>query len=284
MNKKGITLIELIIFIIIGGMFIPLTYIAFTAAVKETTTPENLVKARFIAESKMEDITSKVFDNEPPANATYRAVRGDITNNDPASGNCFRFCNADYDNFQWKWIVSYVTYQDNRTTIPYTTTIGISTPPIWQSNHDYAPGDYIRPTTNLYRCTPHPLTEFSSWGGNISYSVGDYVVPTSNNGHSYRCMVAGTSAVASSEPLWPTGINDTINDNGITWKEDTDTATSSSAEPGWASCSPHCDDGSIRWFPSNVYKQITVYVTAPQCSLDSCAYKVSTIITSRIIP
>jgi hypothetical protein len=284
MNKKGITLIELIIFIIIGGMFIPLVYIAFTAAVKETLTPENLVKARFIAESKMEDITSKTFDNLSSANGIYRAVRGDITNNDPVSGNCFRFCSVDYDNFQWKWIFSYVAYQDNRTTIPYTTTIGIPTPTIWQLNHDYAPGDYIQPTSDFYRCTLRPLTAFSSWEENRSYNVGDYVVPTLINGYSYRCMVAGTSAVASSEPSWPTGINSTINDNGITWKEDTDTATSGGAQPVWASCSPHCDDGSVRWFPSNVYKQITVYVTAPQCSLDTCAYKVSTIVTSRIIP
>jgi type II secretory pathway pseudopilin PulG len=283
MNKKGMTLIELIIFIIIGGIFIPLAYIAFTAAVKETSTPENLVKARFIAESKMEDITSKAFDNLPAVNGVYRPVRGDITNNDPVSGICFRFCNVDYDNFQWKWTFSYVAYQDNRVTIPHTTSLSIPTPTNWLTNHDYEPGDYIQPTANFFRCTLRPFVAFSVWQGNRPYNVGDYVVPNAPNGHSYRCVTAGTSD-ASSEPIWPTVTNSTINDNGVSWKEDTNTATSGGAEPSWASCTPYCDDGSVRWLPSNVYRQIILYVTVPQCGSDACAYKVSTIVTSRIVP
>ena len=57
-RDKGFTLIELIIFIIVGGIFLPLAMIAFTSAMKSASVPDYTVKARFYAEQKMEELTS----------------------------------------------------------------------------------------------------------------------------------------------------------------------------------------------------------------------------------
>ncbi|HOJ43625.1 MAG TPA: prepilin-type N-terminal cleavage/methylation domain-containing protein [Syntrophorhabdaceae bacterium] len=94
--KKGFTLIELIIFIVIAGLFVPLAYIAFTSVLKSATTPESITKARFLAEQKLEEITKDDFDrivtNYPPPTSTSYV---DIPNN---SG------------YQWKWTIGYITY------------------------------------------------------------------------------------------------------------------------------------------------------------------------------
>ena len=62
-SNRGFTLIELVIFIIVGAIFIPLTYVAFTTAMKSAATPDNMVKARFYAEQKMEELTSYSYTN-----------------------------------------------------------------------------------------------------------------------------------------------------------------------------------------------------------------------------
>jgi len=61
-KNRGFTLIELVIFIIVGAIFIPLTYVAFTTAMKSATTPDYMIKARFYAEQKMEEVTRNPFD------------------------------------------------------------------------------------------------------------------------------------------------------------------------------------------------------------------------------
>ncbi len=61
MNRKGITLIELIIFIIIAGIFVPLTYMAFTASMGKAAFPEGTLRARFVAEETMENAVKRGF-------------------------------------------------------------------------------------------------------------------------------------------------------------------------------------------------------------------------------
>jgi type II secretory pathway pseudopilin PulG len=60
-NRKGITLIELIIFIIIAGIFVPLTYMAFTASMGKAAYPEGTLRARFVAEETMENAVKRGF-------------------------------------------------------------------------------------------------------------------------------------------------------------------------------------------------------------------------------
>ena len=95
-GKKGITLIELIIFIVVAGLFVPLAYVAFSHAIRSATTPESVLTARFIAEQKIEDITKVPFDTivstyNPPVNTGYSSVSG-------------------YPGYQWRWEIRYITY------------------------------------------------------------------------------------------------------------------------------------------------------------------------------
>ena len=88
---RGFTIIEIVIFIVMAGIFVPVAYIAFSSAVREGATPESITKARFIAEQKMENLTKDIFDNITITSTSYAAVPG-------------------YTGYQWKWTVSYITY------------------------------------------------------------------------------------------------------------------------------------------------------------------------------
>jgi len=62
-NDKGFTLIELIMFIVIGAIFLPASMIAFTSVMNNYSRPDHYVKARFYADKRMTEITSKPYDN-----------------------------------------------------------------------------------------------------------------------------------------------------------------------------------------------------------------------------
>ena len=68
------------------------------------------------------------------------------------------------------------------------------TRPAWQANHVYAIGDVAH-----------------------AFANGDVVIPTTPNGYQYICTVAGTSH-ATTEPIWPTEIGETVTDGGVTWE------------------------------------------------------------------
>jgi len=65
------------------------------------------------------------------------------------------------------------------------------------------------------------------WAASTAYTKGTRVSPTSANGRRYICSVAGTSD--SSEPTWPTGIDETVADNTATWMH-----RGFITEPAWA--------------------------------------------------
>lgn len=62
-NNKGFTLIELIIFIIIGGIFLPASFVAFTSVMNNYSRPDYYVKAMFYADKRMAEITNNTYDN-----------------------------------------------------------------------------------------------------------------------------------------------------------------------------------------------------------------------------
>ncbi len=389
-DERGITLIELVIFIIVGGLFVPLVYIAFNSVIKNLTTPETVIKARFIAEAKIEDITKEVYDNIALAAPAYTAV-----NTDP------RFTDASYSGYEWRWEITDIVFQDNTGTTPYTTTIASTPQNTWAANTQYNPGAYVRPTTangHFYR------VYFPKWQANTPYRNGNNIIPTTWNGHVYRLALnyptwqantqyTPTSSVfpstyneffykvvppskwqasasyslnrtilssdnqyiyrcddccfwdlfcrsgslepnwngrmtvmnedfcvlkwsriqlqsGSTEPAWPTTEGQTITDNNITWRaysmrsdateptwltgtgsvttdknllwlEDT-SMRSSTTEPTWPTITGgFTDDNSLKWVESNVYKLIKVYVRAPDCGSDACAYIATNVVTGR---
>lgn len=58
-------------------------------------------------------------------------------------------------------------------------------------------------------------TPASFWAGSTTYSVGDRVAAISSPGIQAKCTTAGTSSGA--EPAWPTTLDSTITDGGVTW-------------------------------------------------------------------
>jgi Tfp pilus assembly protein PilE len=197
-SNRGMTLIELIVFIIVAGIFIPLAYLAYSAALRDTAVPETVIKLRFIAEAKMEDIIRNEYDTELtllPAQTTFIDVGS------PHAG------------YQWKWTYENITYQDSAT---HNTTTIISIPPVVSSG-TYKVGDYVRSdasNTNFYRA------HFLKWVNNTLYNLNDYVVPTSST-YTLPLQVTsgGTSAlVAASEPSWSgAAMGQPYEDGGVTW-------------------------------------------------------------------
>ena len=80
MSNKGFTLIELIIFIIVGGILLPLAMIAFTSAMKSASVPDYTIKARFYAEKKMEELTSYSYAAMPGSGGPEIPETGYIIN------------------------------------------------------------------------------------------------------------------------------------------------------------------------------------------------------------
>lgn len=74
LNDKGFTLIELIIFIIIGAIFLPVSMIAFTSVMNNYSRPDYYVKARFYADKRMAEITSNAYDNITAAGLSCSAT------------------------------------------------------------------------------------------------------------------------------------------------------------------------------------------------------------------
>lgn len=315
-NGSGFTLLELIVFIVVAGIFIPMAYIAFMAVTRASMYPEGVVIARFLAESKLEDITKDTYLNIQSGQANYTAVPG-------------------YNGYQWRWEIQSIAYRGR--TAHGSPTLGL--PETWSAATVYRIGDYVKPTasastTHFYRCVPRdrwqantsyavnsyvsPIvpnnlsyratarSSFPSWQANRQYVLGEYVIPTSPNGHSYRCTGAGISGSVEPDP-WP--ITGVVSDGTVTWHENTNTLTTGEQEPVWPTQSAsatsvddgsvtwireqmhsslsepswptknsaHVDDGSLRWRESTPYKLITVSVREPK----GFEYVVNSIVTAR---
>ncbi|HHT9127072.1 MAG TPA: type IV pilus modification PilV family protein [Candidatus Brocadiia bacterium] len=74
-DKCGFTLIEVIIFLVLAGIILPLIFIPFMTGLKSYSTPEVVSTATFLGEELMEEIKSKGFD-ENPASPTDPANLG----------------------------------------------------------------------------------------------------------------------------------------------------------------------------------------------------------------
>ena len=212
---RGFTLIELIVFIVVAGIFIPMAYIAFMAVTRGLLNPGAVVTARFLAERKLEDITKDTYLNMQAEQASYIAVPG-------------------YTGYQWRWTIQSIAYQGRTThgvptiSVPeswqanqalqgrrlcehgnnpaYNTLLPVHSPrDRWQANSSYAMNSYVSPTApnnRSYRATARLLSSFPLWQSSRPYTSGDYVVPTISTGHSYRCTGPGTSGAAEASP-WP---------------------------------------------------------------------------------
>lgn len=70
MNKKGFTLIEIIMVIVLFGIIMPGIMLYFIQGVKDSAIPQRRTTAVFLAEALMEEIKSKRWDESASINPT----------------------------------------------------------------------------------------------------------------------------------------------------------------------------------------------------------------------
>ena len=88
-NHKGFTLIEIIIFIVIAGIILPGILVPFATSLKESLTPEKVVKATYLAQYKMEELTKNNYDLLAPTPLTS-------------------YTSTEISGYQWQWQISCV--------------------------------------------------------------------------------------------------------------------------------------------------------------------------------
>jgi len=179
MNKQGATLIELIIFILVGSVFLPLAYVIFNSVIINSVKPEAAATVKVLASAKINDIMNLSYDFIT-SSSSYTNVTTDP--------RFQRTSQNPYDGYRWKWDVAYIAYQDNDGTHSHSTTI-IRRPDNWKSATTYKIGDYVKPSTYP---TP-PLNSFYRVYFEVRqpdhrYGIGDLVRSTTSNTYVYKSV------------------------------------------------------------------------------------------------
>ena len=92
MNKRGFTLIEIIVLIVMAGILIPTIVVPFATGIRGSGKPEVVTTAMYLAHQKMEDLMQFNYNWAPDLTpGTYPPTAA------PISG------------YTWQWVISYVT-------------------------------------------------------------------------------------------------------------------------------------------------------------------------------
>jgi len=86
---KGFTLIEIIIFIVIVGIILPVIMTPFSTGIKENLMPEKIAKATCLAQYKMEELTNNIYDSVQIETQSYSDITG-------------------FAGYQWLWNVAWI--------------------------------------------------------------------------------------------------------------------------------------------------------------------------------
>jgi type II secretory pathway pseudopilin PulG len=91
MNRKGFTLIEIIVLIVMAGIIIPAIMVPFATGIRGSGKPEMVTTAMYLAHQKMEELMKFDYSRAPELNpSTYTLPAPPVTG------------------YTWQWIISYV--------------------------------------------------------------------------------------------------------------------------------------------------------------------------------
>ena len=91
MNKKGFTLIEIIVLIVMAGILIPTIVVPFATGIRGSNKPEMVATAMYFAHQKMEELMKFNYDRAPELTpGTYNSPAPPVTG------------------YTWQWVISYV--------------------------------------------------------------------------------------------------------------------------------------------------------------------------------
>jgi type II secretory pathway pseudopilin PulG len=92
MNKKGFTLIEIIVLIVMAGIIIPAIVVPFATGIRGSGKPEVVTTAMYLAHQKMEELMKFNYNRAPDLTpGTYTLPAPPIAS------------------YTWQWVISYVT-------------------------------------------------------------------------------------------------------------------------------------------------------------------------------
>ncbi len=90
---------ETVVFIVLAAIVIPIFYLTTQPVIKEMMTPTTYIKARFVAEKKMEELMAYRF-TDSTLNIVTTMTLSPVTT-DAA------FPAADYAGYKWQWAINY---------------------------------------------------------------------------------------------------------------------------------------------------------------------------------
>jgi prepilin-type N-terminal cleavage/methylation domain-containing protein len=93
LNRKGFTLIEVLVLIVMAGILISAIVVPFTTGIRASNKPEMVTTAMYLAHQKMEELMKFNYCQANLATGTTAMA--------PAP--------APFSNYQWGWTISYVT-------------------------------------------------------------------------------------------------------------------------------------------------------------------------------
>lgn len=107
----GFTLIEVIIFLVLAGIILPLIFIPFMAGLKDYKTPEIVSTATFLGEELMEEIKGKSFDENPSSpTGSIGPESGEIRGTPPLYNDSTYDDVDDYNNLTENVSINNTTY------------------------------------------------------------------------------------------------------------------------------------------------------------------------------
>jgi hypothetical protein len=105
LKSRGFSLIETVIFIVLAALVVPIFYLTTQPVIKDMMTPTSYIKARFIAERKMEALMAYSYNDL----ITGSFGPGYLTVG-PLSDTAFPA--GEYAGYQWQWAINYLDCND----------------------------------------------------------------------------------------------------------------------------------------------------------------------------
>jgi len=78
MNKKGFTLIEIIILIVMAGILLPAIIVPFVTGVKGSGKPEKATRAMYLGQQRMEELMKFNYNRTPDLDPTNNPPNNDF--------------------------------------------------------------------------------------------------------------------------------------------------------------------------------------------------------------
>ena len=90
LNEKGLTLIELVIFIVAAGIISVGLIGVFLSLINDATTPDTIAQSNFLGQQKMEELTKYSFSDSNMAIQEQQYISADIPG------------------YEWSWEIEYI--------------------------------------------------------------------------------------------------------------------------------------------------------------------------------